>query len=162
MSKQTSYIYTNHAGKLFLLLAAIAIFFGGLIYILWRPHEPQFFTLFSETWLGNWVNSVRQSSLSASTILPKWIIFSLPNGLWAFAYSLIITGIWSGSKSKIRYFWLTTIPVLVIGFEILQYAKIVRGTFCLQDILFGIAGIIIGIIVGNKIFKIKNHEKKTV
>ena len=145
-----------------MLLAVIAIFFGGLIYILWRPYEPQFFTLFSETELGNWVNSIRKSSISESAVLPKWIVFSLPNGLWAFAYSLIIVRIWSGSKSRIRYFWLTTIPVLVIGFELLQYAKIIHGTFCLQDILFGIAGIIVGIIVGNKISKIKNYEKETV
>ena len=160
MSKQTSYTYSNHAGKLFLLLAATSLFFGGLIYILWRPHEPQFFALFSETGLDNWVNSVRQSSLSASAILPKWIVFSLPNGLWAFAYSLIITTIWSGSKSKIKYFWIISIPVLVLGFETLQLTKIIRGTFSIQDIVFGIGGIIIGIIVKNKLTKFKNHETK--
>ncbi|MCF6357636.1 MAG: hypothetical protein L3J54_07500, partial [Draconibacterium sp.] len=79
-------------------------------------------------------------------------------GLWAFAYSMLIVGIWSGSKSKIKYFWLATIPVLVLGFETLQYFEIIRGTFSIQDIAFGITGIIIGIIVGNKITKIKNHE----
>jgi len=76
------------------------------------------------------------------------------------AYSLLITSIWSGSKSKIRYFWFVTIPVLVLGFEVLQLTEIIRGTFCIQDMVSGIVGIIIGIIVGNKISKIKNHETK--
>jgi hypothetical protein len=81
-------------------------------------------------------------------ILPKWIVYSLPNGLWAFAYALLITGIWSDSKSCVKYFWMGSIPVLVLGFEILQYPGIIRGTFSMQDIALGIAGITVGIIVG--------------
>jgi len=158
MSKQAPVVSASFVSSI--LLSAIAMLLGGVIYILLRSHEPQFFALFTEIGLGNWLNSVRQSSLSASAILPKWIIFSLPNGLWAFAYSLIIKTIWSGSKSKIKYFWIISIPVLVLGFETLQLTKVIRGTFSIQDIVFGIGGIIIGIIVGNKITKIKNHETK--
>ena len=146
--------------RVHLLFITVALILGGLIYILFRTHEPQFFTLFTKFGLDNWLNSVRQSSLSASAILPKWVIFSLPNGLWAFAYTLLILVIWSGSKAKIRYFWLITIPVLVLGFEALQYTGTIQGTFCIQDIIFGVLGISIGILIGNKITK--NHEKITV
>ena len=52
-----------------------------------------------------------------------------------------------------------SIPVLVIGFEIFQYAGIIRGTFSIQDIVLGFAGITIGIIVGIKVIKPYYHEK---
>ncbi len=159
MKKTISHIYSNYSTTLF--FTAFALLLGGSIYILWRPIEPQFFSFFSETGLYNLINSLRQSTVSNNTLFPRWLIFSLPNGLWAFAYTIIITTIWAGSKSKIRYFWLISIPVLVLGFEVLQLTEIIYGTFCIQDIVAGIAGIIIGIIVKNKITKIKNHETKT-
>jgi hypothetical protein len=58
----------------------------------------------------------------------------------------------------LRYFWFASIPLLVLGYEFLQYAGVIPGTFCIQDIALGIAGIIIGIIVGIKIIKPNYHE----
>lgn len=157
MNEQTKYISISFAINTLLVLVALLV--GAIIYIFMRQHEPKFFALFTEIGLDNWINSVRQDTLYSSSTLPNWVVFSLPNGLWAFAYSLIITTIWAESKSKIRYFWLATIPVLVLGFEVLQLTETIRGTFCIQDMVSGIVGIIIGIFVGNKITKIKNHEK---
>jgi hypothetical protein len=80
------------------------------------------------------------------------------NGLWAFAYALLITGIWSGSESWLKYFWMASIPVLVFGYEILQYFGTIPGTFCIQDLALGFGGLILGIIAGIKIPKSNNHE----
>ena len=104
-------------------------------------------------------NLVRDHSLSSSLFIPEWFIFSLPNGLWAFAYALLITSIWSGSKSWLRHLWMASIPILVVGYEVLQYEGLIPGTFSLQDIVFGMAGLIVGIIIGTKIIKPDNHEK---
>ena len=54
---------------------------------------------------------------------------------------------------------MASIPVLVLGFEVLQFAEIIPGTFCIQDLSLGIAGLILGIIVGNETIKLNNHEK---
>jgi hypothetical protein len=156
-------VFHYHTAKYFkgsyFWISAIALLAGGIIYILFRTSEPGFFKWIRAAGLDNLLIFARNSSLSLTPILPKWIVYSLPNGLWAFAYALLITGIWSDSKSWLKYFWMASIPVLVLGFEILQYPGIIRGTFSIQDIALGIAGIAVGIIVGIKIIKPRYHEK---
>jgi hypothetical protein len=53
---------------------------------------------------------------------------------------------------------MTSIPVLVLGFEFFQYTGIVRGTFCIQDMVLGMAGIITGIFSGLINLKLNHHE----
>jgi hypothetical protein len=132
--------------------AFLAIVTGGAIYILFRPVEPLFFTWVDDVGAGNMLSNIRRFTLPLKGYIPEWALFSLPNGLWAFAYALIIAAIWSGSKSGLRYFWFATIPVLVLGYELLQLTGILPGTFCLLDLVFGLAGIIFGIQIGLKIF----------
>jgi hypothetical protein len=133
---------------------------GGLIYILLRPSEHGFFSWINALGLDRWFNHARSLSPSFSHLLPDWFVFSLPNGLWAFAYALLITGIWSGSKSWLRYFWLASIPVLVLGFEIMQYPGIIPGTFCIQDIALGLIGLAFGIFIGTIKTKNNNYHEK--
>jgi hypothetical protein len=109
--------------------------FGGLIYIYLRPYHLE------------------------NQLFPDWMVYSLPNGLWAFAYALIITRIWGRNKSWPRIIWLASIPALVLGFETLQFWGIVHGTFCLQDLALGLTGIILGIITVFIIPKPHPHEK---
>ena len=161
MSNKSLYSSANYSNRLYIFLSALAILSGGIIYIFLRPSEHVFFGWINAVGLDNWFSFARYNSSSLSLLFPEWIVFSLPNGLWAFAYALIITSIWSGSKSWLRYFWMASIPVLVLGYEVLQSAGIIRGTFCIQDIAFGLAGLIIGILVGNRIIKSNNHEKAT-
>ena len=109
--------------------------------------------------ISHWLNLARNVAVPGELILPDWIIFSLPNGLWAFAYVVIITGTWSGSKSWLKIPWMATIPLLVLGYEFLQLWEIIPGTFCNQDIASGLTGLLLGIYIGNKISKSLNHEK---
>lgn len=154
-------IFNNLSSIFYIFLSVLAVLLGGIIYILFRPSEPVFFSWISAFGFDSLLLTVRQYSHYQNLLLPEWIVFSLPNGLWAFAYSLLIMGIWWGSKSVLRYFWIASVPLLVLGFEILQYVGIIHGTFCLEDIAFGVAGIITGIIFGIKITKQINHEKDT-
>lgn len=154
-------LHHSTSGKfkgLYIFISSLSLLFGGLIYILFRSSDFLFFRWIDGLGLSNWLRISRENTLSLSPFIPDWIIFSLPNGLWAFAYSLLISGIWSGSKSNLKYIWLISIPVLVLGFEFLQFSGIINGTFCIQDIAFGLAGIITGIITGRKLTKPKNHE----
>jgi hypothetical protein len=54
---------------------------------------------------------------------------------------------------------MSTIPILVIGFELLQYTGLVKGTFSFQDIAFEISGLLLGIYAGIIITKSHPHEK---
>ena len=140
-------------------LSAFAILTGGIIYILFRASEPLFFRWLNEAGFEHWLAVIRQNSLTHAPFLSEWIVYSLPNGLWAFAYALVITSIWSESKFRIRILWMASIPILVLGFELFQYAGILPGTFCFQDMALGLLGLVIGIMVGLKTNKANNDEK---
>jgi len=159
MNRKFNFLSTFSFNWLHVIISALALLAGGLVYILFRPSEIVFFSWIRAIGFDNWFNLVRNSSLPSSPKLPEWIVYSLPDGLWAFAYALLITVIWKGSNSRIKLFWMASIPLLVLGYEILQYANIIPGTFSIQDIALGIAGVTIGIIVGIKIFKSNYHEK---
>lgn len=141
------------------MLAAVALLLGGIIYIFFRPSEHVFFNWIRAVGLNHWFDLAREWSHTSDLLIAEWFIYSLPNGLWAFAYALLITIIWGESKSWLRYLWMASIPILVLGYEVLKYAIIIPGTFSKQDICFGMAGLIIGIIVGIKIIKLYYHEK---
>ncbi len=150
----------SYSNKLYILLSAFAVFMGGSIYIFLRSSEPVFFNWIKSAGLNNWVTTLRHNSFYIRDSFPDWVVYSLPDGLWAFAYSLLITSIWRKSSSWMKYFWLATIPVLVLGFEFLLYYGLIQGTFCIKDIAFELGGIIIGFFSEIKINNLKNYEKK--
>lgn len=159
MKNKLPYFSGNYHNGLQIFLSFISIFFGGIIYLFLRPKESVFFNFFSLVGLDDWTVLLRANTIPIGRYLPSWFVYSLPNGLWAFAYAMLIFIIWKGSKSGVKYFWFTTIPLLVVGFEMLQYAELIQGTFCSQDIIFGLLGIGFGILVNFKIIKPKYHEK---
>jgi hypothetical protein len=159
MNRKLLFPSTNYSSRVYIFLSALAFLLGGFIYILYRPSEHLFFSWFSSLGLDNLFESLRFHSLSSSPSPPDWVVYSLPNCLWAFAYALLITSLWSGTRSWIKYVWMSSIPILVVGFEVLQYTGTIRGTFCVKDLALGIVGLSIGIIIGNKYNKTQNHEK---
>ncbi len=153
------YFSHNTQNRICLLFSASALILGGTIYVLFYTSQPLFFNWIRAAGLDNWFSTTRQYSMAASPDLPQWFVYSLPDGLWAFAYAVLITGIWIPKKTGLKYFWMSTIPLLVIGFELLQYPGIINGTFALQDLAFEISGILTGIFSGIKITKSHRHEK---
>ncbi len=149
----------NRPGRsllLHFLLGGFSIFLGGAIYFLFRRSELPFFKKLGLTKIS-WLYNAREYCLGFAPDTPRWIIDSLPDGLWAFGYAVIITGIWSGSSSRVKYFWLALVPILVLGFELMQYYGLLYGTFCMQDILLSLAGIAAGYFAGKFIVLIKNQ-----
>jgi hypothetical protein len=130
-----------------------------MIYFLFRASEPLFMKWIHGIGTDSWFSFIRLRSVSFGQSLPEWIVFSLPNGLWAFAFALLITSIWAGSHSWLRIIWMASIPVIVVGFEILQGTGTIPGVFCMQDMAFGIAGLLIGILVGTKTINPNHYEK---
>ena len=160
MNRMASLFSRTYSHRLYIILSGLAIFVGGLIYILLRPSEHLFFRWISIAGLDQLVSPARSLSPLFSQLLPEWFVYSLPNALWAFAYALLITGIWSDSRSWLRYFWIGSIPFLVLGFELLQFPGIIPGTFCIQDIALGLLGLVLGIFVGTIKTKNNNYHEK--
>jgi hypothetical protein len=90
--------------------------------------------------------------------LPEWIVFSLPDGLWSFAYTLVIITIWIDSHSIVKYAWYASIPLLVLGFKFLQGSGIAAGTFCLNDIIWVIVGLLTGMVTAIITLNKSPHE----
>ena len=144
MNKAYGHISTGVSRSSYVLWSTIAVVAGGIIYMLFRPTEANFLNWFQTLGLENWLDTARENSLSLTHNLPNWFVYSLPNGLWAYAYTLLILIIWKKSASLMRYFWYLSIPVLIFGFELLQLSGTLQGTFCLFDLSWGAMGIALG------------------
>ncbi|MGI6614691.1 MAG: hypothetical protein ACOX30_01480 [Dethiobacteria bacterium] len=128
-------------------LAFLSICLGVGIYLLWRPDTIRIFSWLELLGLGAPIAFVRESCEPLYHFIPGWVIFSLPNGLWSFSYTLIITHLWLGRNSILKYFWLASIPIVGLGYETLQYAHVIPGTFCTKDLLLCAIGILLGTLV---------------
>lgn len=144
------------------IISTFAVILGGAIYLLFRNSEIVAVHWLNSLGMDGWIREVRSLELSSNLLIPQWIIYSLPNGLWAIAYAMIISYIWIGHSSWFKWVWLSTIPLLVFGFEMLQYLKILPGTFCLQDLLSASIGMILGVLIGIRMQKNKKNEKALV
>lgn len=128
-------------------LGTLFLFFAAFIYIALRPNEPVFFSWINYLGLNEWLSGIQNLSFFKNLSLPEWIIYSLPNGFWAFSYAVFIISIWRTSKSFVKYFWIFSIPTLVFGYELLQINQVLPGTFCWLDITAGLLGIALGAIL---------------
>jgi hypothetical protein len=150
MKQVSGYISEILSFKVLVFFVSIlSVIAGGMLYVSFRPAVPVFFRWIRLMGLGDNLTDFREQSLTWVHVLPSWFIYSLPNGLWAFSYTLIVIVIWSGSKSWLRYIWYASVPLLVFGFELLQLTGIIRGTFCLWDLTLGAGGILMGMIFKN-------------
>jgi len=155
-------IQSKHLHQLSILFAGLALLFGVFVYIFFRTSEFRFFHWAGTVGLEQWLRKARAGSLSWSLHTPEWFIYSLPNGLWSFAYAVLITGIWLKSHSWLKYLWMASIPVLVTGYELLQHSGVVPGTFCIADLAFGLAGLILGMLIVIKLTQLFEYETKTI
>lgn len=143
---------------LILLLSFLSLWAGAMVYIYLRITEPVFIKFIEAAGLRN-MFAVGKNFFS-SLNLPGWLLFTLPSGLWAFSYSILITGIWWSKNSWLKYFWIASILFLVVGWEVFQLLRIIPGTFSFGDILSGLIGASFGMFLGIKLVKPKYHEKE--
>jgi hypothetical protein len=144
------------------IISTLAVLLGGTIYVLFRNSNIIAVHWMSSIGMESWIQEIRSLELGGKLTIPQWIVYTLPNGLWAFAYTLIIFYLWIRHSSWIKWVWLSTIPTLVFGFEMLQYLNILPGTFSMGDLLSGLTGVLAGALVGIKIQKNRKHEKAFV
>ena len=146
MTIRSKYFSNQNYGQLY-ALSALSVFLGGIIYLLLRPVKASFFKLINHSGIEELADKTRQFTVPAGEFFPDWFVYTLPNGLWAFGYTILIVAIWNGSKSLFKYFWYATIPILIFGFELLQRTGNILGTFAFDDIISGFVGIAMGILI---------------
>lgn len=120
MSKKNK---TTNKVKNILYFVIFPLLLGTVIYVSTRTNNIYFLKALN----------LENSKIS----LPNWIMFNLPDGLWAFSFSSLIAIIWQNSIRKEYMFWLIFSCIVSIIFEI-SY-----GTFDLLDLIFILIGFLI-------------------
>ena len=88
-------------------------------------------------------------------LLPSWIVNSLPGGLWAYSFIYTINLVWK-EKQGGYWLWILLSSIIIYLSEVLQYYKVVHGTFDVQDLIFLSLGIAVSTLIIS--FKTKKYE----
>ncbi len=135
----------RHRLWLFHFILPIAI--GTLIYLVYRPLHLNIFTWVGYVGLYDAVLLLRQMQ---SFVVSEWVIFSLPNGLWAYSFIFMLMVVWGKSSSVWKTFFIVVVIVLSVGSELGQLFGMVSGTFCWGDVFTYSLGMVVGYISSKK------------
>jgi len=102
----------------------VPLLLGSMIYILFR----------SESLLYNrLIGFLFYPIATPKTAIEQLIVYSLPDGLWAMSYTMLILHIRKNTKIT-TLIWSSIIPLIGIISEIPQYFFILPGTFDIFDL----------------------------
>lgn len=77
--------------------------------------------------------------------LPDWFIYSMPDGLWMFAFVLTVLSIWNYKLDKISGVWIVSAILCGLGFEIMQKFIKGMGVFDWTDLFIMLLGVIMAL-----------------
>ena len=152
----------SKARRVELAMALILFLIEGLIYLTFRTTELNMFRVYGHY---EWVESLRAWGDTVRGDIPRWIRFSLPDGLWLFSYLLLVDAIWN-KFDRSSFIWYLLMPGVAFGSEILQFVMMESttpwntGTYDVMDfVCYGVAVILILIIYFLK-FRIRKQRDK--
>lgn len=115
----------------------LPIALGGLLYILFRSTNLRMFDWVSAFGFDKIIFNVRSSIGEFKNSVPKWIYFSLPDGLWVYSFTSALLIIWRKNRRQARL-WILVPFTLGVIIEILQLFHLFLGTFDILDLIFSI------------------------
>ena len=115
--------------KKVILHIALPIFVGSMIYILFREKELLMFNWFNYLKLNFIIDFLRNNFYEYRIYIPKSILFSLPDALWVYSFTMFLSIYY---KNRII---LSAIFVGSIITEILQLWFVI-GTFDIYDVIY--------------------------
>ena len=116
-----------------LISGVTSLLAGALIYLLFRGKNLLGFMLLRRIGLEPWADRMR--SYTADVRLPDVFVNSLPGGLWALGYILVIDSIFGNQSRSTRIVWASVIPLLGVCSEVLQGVGLLPGVFDLWDLV---------------------------
>ena len=144
------------SSNLEILINCIApIILGVIIYLCFRPNTLNVFYWINSVGLAGLLTFVRSNLFVYQNLLPSWIVNSLPDGLWAYSFIYTINLVWK-EKQGGYWLWILLSSIIIYLSEVLQYYKVVHGTFDVQDLIFLSLGIAVSTLIIS--FKTKKYE----
>lgn len=106
------------------VLGIILLVVGGSIYLLQRTTSLLMFQVADGLGLTESVNCLR----TMATVWPEFVVYSLPGGLWAASYILLVDAVFGGQVMLQRLAWASLIPMTGLVSELLQALRLCPGT----------------------------------
>ena len=105
------------------------IFVGSTIYVLFREKTLLMFDWFSYLKLDFIIDSLRNNFYGYRTYIPKSILFSLPDALWVYSFTMFLSIYF---KNRIL------LSIIFIGSITTEISKLwfVIGTFDIYDVIY--------------------------
>ena len=119
--------------KSFSIHVIIPLVLSALIYIGFRTNFIKMFDWFDYLGVDFIISAVREALNPFTNVLPSWVYFSLPDGLWLYSFISMIIIIWY-KHYQLKY-WVVAILLLSICSEIFQAIGWVHDTFDYNDLL---------------------------
>ena len=131
--------------KAYIARVLLPVFLGAVIYCLLRDPSLIIFRLINSSTLHNFILFLQQLCMPVAELLPRWLPYSLPDGLWCYACVSLILIYWREGPLCFKAFWLSVAITLSLGFEVGQLLNFVPGSFCAYDLLLSIAAVAIAL-----------------
>ena len=125
----------------------IFLIFGSFLYLSLRSETLLMFRWAENLGLNYFISSIRGSSSVLNLQQSKYIVFSVPFGMWVISFCCFIGAIWHKDRSVEAIIWRLFVPAIAISSELLQFLKLIPGTYDKNDLLFLIISTIIGVII---------------
>lgn len=144
----------DHSKTIKIILSALSLMIGGLIYLSFRTKELVMFTWVRYLGLEHKIDKLRIAL--SGTHLPEFIVYCLPNALWVISYLLAADSLIDHNRHKIV--WTTSLPLSAAILEGGQFVHLIPGTYDSLDLLCILTPLIIYTIYYHKT---KHHYEKT-
>lgn len=132
----------------FLLHVFSPIFVGAFIYLTWRTTRLKAFDWFVDWGLKDFIVWLRTTFYGMDESLPEWVLYALPDGLWAYAATAYFARQWADQNTPWAWGWTLLAPGLGCGGELGQIIGIVPGTFDWWDLGLSALGAVLAIYFG--------------
>lgn len=132
----------SKARRIELVLALILFIVEGLMYLTFRSTELNMFRLYEHA--GPWVESLR--AWGDTIDIPRWVRYSLPDGLWLLSYLLLVDAIWN-KFDKYSCIWYLIMPAVAFGSEFAQLLWGLTGTADPMDFVCYAAAVVITVLI---------------
>ena len=129
---------------------------GVFIYVLFRDKNLLIFTWFQVLGLDDYINYLR-INIPLNNHFPKWLIYSLPDGIWIYSLTSLMLINWYSSLNKVKYFWIMIGPLIGLSLEFGQLIHIIPGTYDTNDFIICLFSSFIPFLFLNH-----NKERKTI
>jgi hypothetical protein len=119
--------------RLQMLIGLVMLLLGGMIYLLFRPTTLLLFHTLDMVGLMPLVTDWR--TLAAACQPSEFVVYSLPGGLWAAAYILLVVNLLGRVRRWQRMTVASIIPLVGICSELMQRAGLLPGVFDTADLV---------------------------